>query len=166
LEKMMNTQPKVSPLEEAFKLLAKWKKTKSINVREQCVKKLFSMGYVVRPALMIIMHDEVHSDVLNEGNQEWTLYSRRTMRPVTPPNATWQVAIANVEAGKPIFNQPMRKVLLGDSKEGIGSIVRQEDGRYTIDNKLNDPRILVLDVPGDQLDAKLQELNIENSNWR
>lgn len=163
---MSTTKQKLSPLEEAFECLRKWKTTKSDNVREQMVTKLFYKGYVIRPATMIIVKDEAHSDVLNDGSKEWTLYSRRTGRPVTPPNSSWQVAMANTPTGKSIYNRPMRRFLLGGSKDGIGSILKQDDGLHTIDNKLNDPRILVADVPGDQLDAKLAELGIENADWR
>lgn len=159
-------KPKLSPLEEAFALLEKWKKTKSDNVKDQCVRKLFLTGYVIRPATMIIIHDEVRSDVLNDGNKEMTLYSRRTGLPVTPPNSTWQVAMANTQVGKAIFNRIMRRVLLGGPTAGCGSILKQDNGLYTIDNKLKEGKILVPDVPGDQLDTKLAELGIENTDWR
>lgn len=81
----MSIKQKLSPLEEAFALLAKYNKSKSDDVRERIVVQLYKRGYVIRPAMMIIVHDEVHSEVLNEGSHEWTLYDRRTRRPVTPP---------------------------------------------------------------------------------
>ena len=81
----MSTKQKLSPLEEAFALLAKYNKSKSDTVREHIVVQLFKRGYVIRPAMMIIVHDEVHSEILNEGSHEWTLYDRHSGRPVTPP---------------------------------------------------------------------------------
>lgn len=163
----MATKQKLSPLEEAFELLRKYNTTKSDIVRERIVTKLFYAGYVIRPAMMIIEHDEAHSDVLNEGSKEWTLYNRSTGKPVTPPNATWKVATDNLVVGKWALNRKLRTILTSGSLEGIGAIKRQENGLYTISKALKDEQnVLVRDVPGEQVDTRLAELNIENADWR
>jgi hypothetical protein len=70
---------------EGYQLFDRYQKTKSENVQLGIVRKLYKMGFVIRPMSMLIIHDEVHTTSINAGSQEWGLYDRVTNTPVPRP---------------------------------------------------------------------------------
>lgn len=73
---------------EAYTLFDRWQKTKSERVQLQIVRKLYRMGFKIRPMAMLIVHDERHTTSYNAGAQHLGLYDLQTDRPVPRPGET------------------------------------------------------------------------------
>jgi hypothetical protein len=70
---------------EAYALFDQYQRSKSENTQLRIVRKLYFMGFKIRPMLTIVATDEAHATVLNEGSQEMGLHSITFGLPVPRP---------------------------------------------------------------------------------
>lgn len=72
-------------VEAAFKLFDRYNKAQSEAAQLRIVKQLYNAGYIIRPAQVLIIKDEVNAEHINPGSNEWTLHSWATGKPVERP---------------------------------------------------------------------------------
>lgn len=76
-------------VDQAFRLLDRYntlmKSAQAESQLDKIITQLYDAGYIIRPAQVIIIKDEVNAEHINPNSNEWTLHSRATRMPVERP---------------------------------------------------------------------------------